>query len=58
MRMYELIDATDNDSHDEGSLDEMREEAQIRNEHEWETGGNPKRWTVKPAGYSAANFKG
>lgn len=49
---YELIDTTDNDSHDSGSKEQMQEDADFRNADE---GGT--RWVVKPEGYSDKNFK-
>ncbi len=58
MGEYELIDRTDNDSHDEGTREEMQAFADERNADEARVGGNAKRWTVKPAGYASKHFKG
>lgn len=66
MRTYELIDRTDNDSHDEGDKALMQEYADARNADDarFNESAAPadrvkaNRWVVKPSGYAADNFKG
>lgn len=65
-RVYELIDTTDNDSHDEGDRATMLAYAAERNADDARYNltadpaeqVKPNRWRVKPEGYAAANFKG
>lgn len=58
MRRYELIDAVDNDCHDEGTREEMQRLADERNAAEGLLTGGKPRWVVKPEGYAATNYKG
>lgn len=55
MRQYELIDRTDNDFHDTGDFADMLAMADELNAADPK---NPRRWTVKPEGWSDRNFKG
>lgn len=56
---HELIDRTDNDSHDTGTEEEMQAEAAVRNRDET-PGGRWSvyypRWIVRPQGFAEANY--
>lgn len=63
MSTHELVDLTDNDSHDEGTRAEMHAMAierntLERNAHDELGKWAGVRWACKPAGWSARNWKG
>lgn len=63
MRLYELIDTTDNDCWDTGTLEDMIREADARNEYDRRelfhiAGIKRHRWIVRAEGYSDRNYRG
>lgn len=62
VRLYELIDTTDNSCYDTGTYVDMLQQAIVQNDYDRRelchiAGLKPNRWQVKPEGYSERNYR-